>query len=528
MSAVPKSFLTLGASWRIARMRRRLRQRNDVRVQQATWRELTAKFATTLFGRVNGVKKGMTYAEFRDRVPVQSHARLSQWIEQSKLGQKDVLWPGVCTFYATTAGTSGDPKLIPVTAEMFAHFRKAELDALYYYAARVGHAGIFRGRHLFVGASTKLTATEHAATPTTYCGGIAGMIALNFPKWYMRHHYEPGPAIAEMDDWQAKLAAIAAQARSQDVTLLAGSPPALVVAAHTVRAQAWHEGFPAETAQDVWPNLECVMHGGVPIDPFQKEMREEIGSAPNFHEIYMATEGFIAAQDSADAAAGLRLMTGTGLFFEFLPIRQFDDALPAGLGAHALRLEDVKVGEDYAVLLTTPGGLCRYVLGDVVRFTSTRPPRILYVGRTDLQLNRFGEHVSERDVTDALVTVCRRHDWTITNFHVAPLSEHTLTGQQKGHHEWWIELIPGTVATPTGPVMAAALDAEVTARNHDYEAKRRSGALGPPVVRLVMPGVFEHWQRFQKKWGGQHKMPRCRSDRQIADHLAQVARFHED
>ena len=221
-------------------------------------------------------------------------------------------------------------------------------------------------------------------------------------------------------------------------------------------------------------------------------------------------------------------MTGAGLFFEFLPMREFDEARLPSLGPRTVPLAAVQAGQDYALVLTTPAGLCRYVIGDVVRFISTEPPRLIYTGRTQLQLSAFGEHVIEKELTDSLLAVCHAHGWSITNFHVAPLFTTSLTGRNRGRHEWWIELRPGTVQTPTGVPMAAQLDAELAARNEDYEAKRRGGGLEAPVVRLVMPGVFEHWMRHHGKWGGQHKMPRCRSDRVIADGLAQVARFNAD
>ena len=188
----------------------------------------------------------------------------------------------------------------------------------------------------------------------------------------------------------------------------------------------------------------------------------------------------------------------------------------------------VKTGTDYVLLLTTPSGLTRYVIGDVVRFTSTEPPRLIYVGRTKLQLSAFGEHVIEKELTDSLLAVCQQQGWTIVNFHVAPVFMNSLTGQGHGRHEWWVELRPGTVTTPTGPLLAEGLDFELQRLNADYAAKRQGGGLDVPTVRLVMPGVFEQWQRSRGKWGGQNKMPRCRSDREIADELAQLTRFKTD
>jgi hypothetical protein len=150
------------------------------------------------------------------------------------------------------------------------------------------------------------------------------------------------------------------------------------------------------------------------------------------------------------------------------------------------------------------------------------------MGRTRLQLNAFGERVTEKALTDALLEVCRRHNWTIMNFHVAPLFANTVTGQGRGRHEWWVELKPMTAETPTGPIMAVELDAELQRMHGDYAAKRRGGAIEAPYVRLVMPGVFDQWMQQNNRWGGQDKMPRCRSDREIADPLAKIARFSAD
>ncbi|MSU70607.1 MAG: hypothetical protein EXS39_07525 [Opitutaceae bacterium] len=221
-------------------------------------------------------------------------------------------------------------------------------------------------------------------------------------------------------------------------------------------------------------------------------------------------------------------MAEAGLFFEFLPMTEFDESNLSSLGPKAVSLEGVKTDVDYALLLTTPAGLARYVIGDVVRFISTAPPRLIYVGRTQLRLSAFGEHVIEKEITDTLLAVCQRHGWNIVNFHVAPLFTNSLTGRRRGRHEWWIELKAGTMETPTGPLMAAELDVELQRRNGDYEAKRKGGGLALPFVRLVIPGVFEYWLREHRKWGGQNKMPRCRSDRQVADELAALTKFTPD
>jgi hypothetical protein len=283
----------------------------------------------------------------------------------------------------------------------------------------------------------------------------------------------------------------------------------------------------AQHLQAIWPNLECYVHGGVPIAPYQEELHAVLGPTVNFHEVYVASEGFIAAQD-ADSSAGLRLMANAGIFYEFIPMSEFDEARLPILGGKAVPLSAVKAGIDYALVMTSPGGLARYVVSDIVRFVSTEPPRLVYVGRIRLRLNAFGENVIEKEITDALIAVCSRHGWTIVNFHVAPLLVTTTTGKSRGRHEWWVELKPGTALTPTGPIMAPELDSELKRLNGNYAARRIGGALDAPFVRLVMPGVFEHWLRHHGKWGGQNKMPRCCSDRIIADELGSSLQFAKD
>jgi hypothetical protein len=308
--------------------------------------------------------------------------------------------------------------------------------------------------------------------------------------------------------------------------LIAGIPSWLIILAHAVLTKASRGKIRPGHLRAVWPNLECIVHGGVPLGPFAEELKALAGPGVTFHEVFPASEGFIAAQDT-DSTAGLRLIADAGLFFEFIPMREFSEDRLSGMGMRALPLAEVRTGVDYAVVITTPAGLCRYVIGDVVRFTSLEPYRIIYVGRTRLQLSGFGEHVIEKELTDALLTVCQRHGWTIANFHVAPwFSE--AGGGERGRHEWWIELRTPTKTTPTGTIIATELDAELQRLNADYAGKRQGDALDQPIVRLVMPGLFEQWMKAAGKWGGQGKMPRCRSDRHIADELATIARFCDE
>ncbi len=528
MPVWPKSIYTFGLNLQTAAAEWRLRQkRADGGAQKRIFDSLTPKLALTSYWRESGVVAGTSYDNFQARVAPRSYEQLAPAIERMKRGEADVLWPGRCSFFAQTSGTTGPAKQVPVTEEMLEHFRRAELDSLLYYTVRMRHAAVFRGRHLHVGGSTALRPLPEAGRHEAYVGDISGFTALNLPAWAERHLYEPGAPIADLTDWAAKLGAIVKRTRGLDITLLSGIPNWALALASALREGSIEGKSRISSLQGLWPNFECFVHSGVPIGPFYDELRTALGPTVNFHEVYSASESFIAAQD-IESGLGLRLMADAGIFYEFIPMADFDESRLDQLGRKAVPLIGVKTGVDYALVVTTPAGLVRYVLGDIVRFTSTEPPRLLYVGRTKLTLNGVGERVIEKELTDTLIAVCRRKDWTIVNFHVAPLVINSLTGQNHGRHEWWIELRPGTKATPTGPQMAVDLDAELQRLNVDYAAKRKTGSMEAPAVRLVMPGVFEHWLRYRNQWGGQYKMPRCRSDRLIADELAQVTSFARD
>ena len=529
MAAISRSLLTIGASLLSIRAAMRLRWgRSCSAPQRSVFNSLIPRLARGSVWKEAGVESRMTYDAFRTKVPLQTYEDLAPHIDRMKMGAADVLWPGKCQIYSVSSGTTvGRTKYIPVTEAMLDHFRQSGLDSMFWYTTRVGHARVFRGRHLFLGGATTLAPIAESKPFEAYAGDLSGIAALNLPRWVEKHLYEPGTEIAQMANWPEKIAAITERTARLDISLLAGIPSWVLILADSLRANASRGKDRVPHLQKIWPNFECFIHGGVPIAPFQDELRSVLGPTVNFHEVYPASEGFIAAQD-ADPAAGLRLMANAGIFFEFIPMADFDESRLQMLGAKALPISGVVPGVDYALVLTTPAGLARYVIGDVVRFVSTEPARLTYVGRTKLQLSAFGEHVIEKEITEALLTVCRRNGWMIVNFHVAPIFVDSALGIARGRHEWWVELKPCTLTTPTAAVMAVELDAELKRLNEDYEAKRNGGGLETPLVRLVTPGLFENWMRDHGKWGGQNKMPRCKSDRVIADELMSALQFAKD
>ena len=498
--------------------RRYQRSGRGVAEQEQVYRQLMRWLSGAAFGAEQGLSPALGYEEFRTRIPLRTYEEFAPYLERMKHGEADVLHPGRCAHFAVSSGTTAGPsKWLPVNGPLLAHFRQAGLDSLSLYALRSGGRTVFQGRQLFLGGSTALQPLAGVAPPIM-AGDLSGITSLHLPGWVERLLYEPGREIAQMADWPAKLDAIARRIHGQDIRMIAGIPSWLLVLARHLREHAKRvEGQAPATIQALFPRLECLVHGGVPIGPFAEELREVYGAGIAFHEVYPASEGFIAAQD-ADAGAGLRLLTGHGIFYEFLPLEDFTEGLlPAG---RAVPLAGVRAGVDYVLLMTTPAGLVRYVIGDVVRFVSTTPPRLIYVGRTKLQLSAFGEHVIEKELTDAVAVVCGRHGLQPVNFHVAPQFPEAAVGRALGRHEWWLEArSTGSFRPPSPRQLADELDQALVLQNDDYAAKRQGGGLAAPEVHWVPPGCFEAGLRRIGQWGGQHKTPRCRSDRKFVETL---------
>lgn len=530
MPVFPKSFYTLAAGLVSARASKRLLQtRPNPNAQEVIFAKLLAAYAQTKQGRELGISAQQTYPQFAKHVPLQTYESIRPMIERMQQGEADVLWPGQCHLYVRTTGvTNGIPKLLPVTEAMLQHLHQAIKTATLLYTTRVGHAGVFHGRHLFHNhSSTALTPLANSDKFDAYEGSLAGMTAINLPAWVEKHLYEPGAAIAKIADARERRHAIVKRTHRRDITAIGGNPQHLLKLARTLCRAATRGKARPLNLQGIWPNLECVVHGGEPLGANGAKLRHICGPDAHFHEIYSAAEGIIAAQDST-STPGLRLLEDSGIFYEFLPLAHFHENRLANSIAHVIPLAQVKAEVNYVLIMSTPAGLCRYVTGDIVQFSSTSFHRMVPMGRTQLRLNSFGENVLEKQLTDSLVKVCADRSWVIINYHIAPLSARQITGQTIGRHEWWIELEPGTVDTPTGPILSAALDLELSRRNSAYATKRNEGVLDAPIVRLVMPGVFTHWLEHNQTWHSHGQIPHCHGEREIADGLAQLARFTRD
>ena len=515
-----KSLMAFRTNLMTAKEHRRLKkQGTEIQDQHDAFAKLIPQLAKTNYGRTHEITAKIDYPFFQENTPLASYEQIEPYVQKMIEGSPNELWPGTCRFFGVTSGTSNNkPKRIPVTEEMLQHFQSAELQSLLYYTSRTGHAGIFKGRHLHLGGINPVVPYNN----TTFTGDLCAITELVLPHWMNENLHEPDLSIAQITDWDQKLEAIASHVVGKDLSLINGIPNWIGSFIETVDKQLATNGSSIKNISSLWPNLECICHHGIPISPYLNELSTKAGKTIHFHETYPTAEGFIAAQDS-QRADGLRLMCNTGIFFEFLPVTRMDKSNLASCAPYAIPLSEVTTGIDYALIVTTPAGLCRYFLGDVVRFQSTTPPRLIHIDRADSMANAFQEGLTTKDITGAITTICNIRNWTLTEFHLAPIFKNENSLRVAGRHEWWVELKPPSKATPISEKIEKALDAHLSKANPIYEAKRTQNTLGSPLVRLVMPGVFKNWMKKHNKWGGQNKMPRASADRQIADELMKLA-----
>jgi hypothetical protein len=524
MTLAPRFLVKLWAALEVARFARRLRRPgHDARAQQAALVRWLALAARTEFGRQHGIAADLNYAQFRDRLPPRSTDAFQPYVARMIAGETGVLLPGRCPLFVETAGTTGSPRrLLPAPEAVLDHFRAALAEALLLYAVRAGHARVFLGRHLHLGASTTV-----AQDSERYHTGLDGLLTLCVSEWAGVNLLAPPGDVAALPEGPDKIAATVRAMLGRDVTLLGGTPDKLAALAGVIRSAAPGGAAATPGFNALWPRLECCVHTGAPLGFHAEAVRAMLGPEVRLHEIYLAAEGLFAAQDG-DHSTALRLITDAGVYFEFLPV---DDYAPAALeraGPRCLPLAEVRTGVEYVIIVTTPAGLGRCVTGDIVRFTSLQPPRLQLVGRTMHRLSLAGEHLTEAEVFDTIQAVCARNSWSAIAVHVAPYEERVAAGIVARAHEWWLELRTHSVRTPMARVLSPELDAELAHRNREYALRREQGMLAPPLVRLVVPGVFDQWARVHRKTAGVAKMPRCRPDRLIADQLKALAPFHQD
>jgi hypothetical protein len=471
-------------------------------VQQELLERMIDLSKDTEWGRRYNYSSLKNYDDFNKNIPLQEYHDVEPIIQRLMAGEQNLLWPSETKWFAKSSGTtSSRSKLIPVTKESLeeCHYKGGkDLLALYYH--NFPNRKLYKGKHLIVGGSAEL----NQLSADSYFGDLSAIIVKNLP-WWAEIRRTPAKEIALMSEWEEKIEKMAQNTIHDDVYILAGVPSWTMLLANRAL-----EITGKRNLKEIWPNLELFMHGGVSFKPYKTHFEELIPDRKmNYVETYNASEGFFGIQDLPNSEE-LLLMLDYGIFYEFIPMSEYK-----GVNSEkVVSLGQVEIGINYALVISTNGGLWRYILGDTIQFTNVFPFRFKITGRTKSFLNTFGEEVVVDNAEQAIAFACNKTLSQIRDFTVAPIYMH---GNERGAHEWLIEF----VHEPTDfNRFCQLLDEKLREINSDYDAKRyKNMILDKPFIQMAPKGTFDLWLKSKNKLGGQNKVPRLLNERTVIDEV---------
>jgi len=473
-------------------------------VQESLLKSLISAARDTEWGRRFNFADIKNIAEYQKRVPLQKYEELAQYINRIKSGEQNIMWPTRVKWFAKSSGTTNDKsKYIPVSLESLelCHYRGGK-DVVSLYNRNYPENKLLTGKTLTLGGSYQIE--PHSKKIIT--GDLSAIMIKNLPYW-VNLIRSPLPRIALIPKWEDKLDRLSRITIRQNITALAGVPSwNLVMIKHILEVTG------KKNLLEIWPNLELFMHGGVKFSPYLDQFRQVVPSEKmHYMETYNASEGFFAIQDNP-SDHGMLLMLDYGIFYEFIPMDQYHNENP-----EAIHIGEVQTGINYALVLSTNGGLWRYLIGDTIMFTSLYPHKIIVTGRTKHFINAFGEELIIDNAENALMVACRETGAQIHEYTAAPVY---MNSDAKGRHEWCIEFEkePSNMEE-----FISILDRTLMSLNSDYEAKRyKNITLDLPAISKLKKGTFYKWFSEKDKLGGQNKIPRLSNDRKYVDELIQI------
>ena len=504
---MPKQFINSFASWvlkqRIHQIELFLKYPNEV--QEELLMNLISAAKNTELGKKYDYASINSYATFSERIPISTYEELQPYIERSRQGEQNVFWESPIKWFAKSSGTTNaKSKFIPVSNEALedCHY-KGSKDLLCLYLSNNENSELFTGKSLRLGGSSQIYEDNNS-----YFGDLSAILIENMPMW-AEFSSTPSNRISLMSEWESKMAAIINETQRENVTSFAGVPSWMLVLMNKMLEETGKGNL-----LELWPNLEVYFHGGVSFNPYREQYKNLLPKKDfKYYEIYNASEGFFAIQD-LNHSSDLLLMLDYGIFYEFIPMDTFGTT-----NQKAIRLNDVELNKNYAVVITTNSGLFRYLVGDTVRFTSLNPFRIRVTGRTKHHINVFGEELMVENTDMALDKACQLTKAEIKDYTVAPVF---MQGKEKGAHEWMIEFKKKPADMN---IFRKVLDETLQTLNSDYEAKRYNNmTLNPLVINVARENLFYDWLKDNNKLGGQHKIPRLSNQR---DYLEQLKSMQE-
>ncbi len=481
------------------------RQATDAESLQAeVLKNLLHAAANTEYGRNHLFSTTTSYADFTRNVPVNTYEELKADIDRMRHGEQNILWPGQVKWYAKSSGTTNDKsKFIPVSDNGLKHIHyRGGTDVVALYLRNNPQSRMFDGKGLILGGS-------HASNynlPNSLVGDLSAILIENISP-LVNLIRVPKKQTALLSDFEVKRDRIARETLNKNITNLSGVPSWMMSVLVRVLELSGKEHI-----EEVWPNLEVFFHGGIAFTPYRPQY-ERIITSPKMHymETYNASEGFFGIQDDPTDKSML-LMTDYGVFYEFLPMDEFENDSP-----NIVPLEGVELNRNYAMLISTSCGLWRYMIGDTVKFTSRRPYKFVITGRTKYFINAFGEELIQDNAENALAYTCKQTGAEVKEYTAAPVF---MNSQAQCRHQWVIEFAKEPASLSE---FAAILDRRLQEINSDYEAKRfHDITLQPLEIVKARAGLFDDWLRSKGKLGGQHKVPRLSNSRQHIEEILQL------
>lgn len=472
--------------------------------QREVLQDLVTAAQYTEFGKKYNFSTLFNIRAFKQTVPIHEYEDMKPYIQRIMDGEQNLLWNTPITWFAKSSGTTSDKsKFIPVSEESLedCHYKAAK-DVLTMYYHFNPDSDLLTGKGLVLGGSHTINPLNQEAQ----YGDLSAVLLQNSPFWgnWLR---TPDLSIALMDEWESKIEMLAQSTIRENVTSISGVPTWTLVLFRRIL-----ELTGKKSIAEVWPNLELYMHGGVSFTPYREQFHKLIGKPINYLEMYNASEGFFAAQD-IPGEEGMLLFVDHGIFMEFMPVEEYGKPNP-----HTIGLSEVQPGKNYALVISTNGGLWRYLLGDTIQFTSLEPYRIKVSGRLKHFMNAFGEEVIVDNTDKAIVAASAATGAIVNDYTAAPVY---FSEGSNGAHEWLIEF----EKEPTDfTAFVRELDAALKTLNSDYEAKRHKDiALRMPIVHSLQKGVFSEWLKSRGKLGGQHKVPRLSNERKHLEDIKEMA-----
>jgi hypothetical protein len=469
-----------------------------IQTQDKIFNHLIKKAKNTAFGIDHEFGSISSYEDFKKRVPIRDYEDLKPYISRVVEGENSILWPGKPVYLSKTSGTTSGAKYIPLTKESIPYHIKAARDAILHYIAETKKVEFVNHKMIFLQGSPTLDKTKKIPL-----GRLSGIVAHHVPE-YLQRNRMPSLEVNCIEDWEEKVIAICKETIPEKMSLISGIPPWV-----QMYFEKLIELTGKKSIQEIFPEFSLFIYGGVNYEPYRNGMEKLIGKRVDSIELYPASEGFIAFQDS-QLEEGMLLLLNSGIFYEFIPATEFFDKNPTRLS-----LRDVKKNINYVIILNTNAGLWGYNIGDTVKFVNIDPYRIIVTGRIKHFTSAFGEHVIAEEVEKAIQTVSFKLNVSIVEFHLAPVVN--PINNELPYHEWFIEF-KNTI--PDLKLITELLNNEMIALNPYYKDLIEGQILQNLKITPIKHDGFQDYMKSVGKLGGQNKLPRLSNDRKIANTLS--------